>query len=207
MLDEDTAIMPAYKKSSFDTLECCVCDMPVPPNKVNAGPIVYYRCDNCKTSWRIDENGDQTHYRPSKIFYEKLMKGIILMDKINTSSSKHGKFMSVTGRDSAHHGLDEIVATGCDIHIERMSEEEIEKLLVRLEFKQDGTGDMIKARQIIFALTAENKRLRDNEGKVWDEAKAAAAQTILSEKDVWHTITGNPCERHADMIRALKRKD
>ena len=56
----------AYAKKDFDTLECPVCETVVAPSKVAAGPVVHYKCSCCGTSWRINSEGDQTHFRASR---------------------------------------------------------------------------------------------------------------------------------------------
>lgn len=52
-----------YVRMDFDTLDCFVCDVPVPPKSVSKGPTVAYRCAACGSSWRINAEGDMTHAR------------------------------------------------------------------------------------------------------------------------------------------------
>ncbi len=58
-----------YSLEHFDTLKCPICCAPTEPEKVKPGPIVFYKC-KCKTSWRIDADGDITHLKESNAFDE-----------------------------------------------------------------------------------------------------------------------------------------
>lgn len=68
----------AHSKSKFDTLQCSVCDEPTLPKKVAAGPIVHYKCFECGTSWRINRDGDQTHFRVTGKGNTLIMRRLLL---------------------------------------------------------------------------------------------------------------------------------
>lgn len=53
--------------ASYDSLPCSVCETVTPPKSVtvnHSGKVsVAYQCGHCKTSWRIADDGAQTHFR------------------------------------------------------------------------------------------------------------------------------------------------
>jgi transposase-like protein len=63
-----------FKKEDFDTLDCPVCNDPTKPKNVTAGPVVSYLCGECGSSWRINAEGDQTHFRVPHDGWDRLVK-------------------------------------------------------------------------------------------------------------------------------------